>query len=101
MSRGIKPKGCNIDLGLAVSALSMEYGQGRTCQELADFCGCSPVNIHYYERSGLRKLRAALHRKDPILMELMESMGDFSPDTDSPESYQYSGVTPDPVYLLN
>ncbi len=63
-----------IELGLAVSALSLNYGQRRTHRELAAFCGCTWGNIWMIERRALHKLKRSLYmRNDPALRELLDS----------------------------
>lgn len=61
----------DIDLGLAVSALSLRYGETRTQVELAAFCNCSPQRIDQIEQKALRKIRNAL-RDNPKYAELRE-----------------------------
>lgn len=74
--RGSLAKGADIDLGLAVSALSLSYGQTRSHGDLAAFCGCGRSNIQHIENNALRKLRRAIFmRKDQVLIELMEHKG--------------------------
>ena len=69
--KGRLNEGANIDLGLAVSALSLEYGQTRTAEEIAAYCGCHRRAIEKIEKRALRKLqRAAFLRNDPVLREL-------------------------------
>jgi len=58
--RGQRNPDSNIDLGLAVSALSLRYGQARSARELAAFCGCRHGTIQFIERRALRKLRIKL-----------------------------------------
>lgn len=71
--RGQKPPDCDIDLGLAVSALSLEYGQTRTYEELAAYCGCSKSAIQNIEYKALRKVRRAIYcHQHPVFRELME-----------------------------
>lgn len=73
--RGAPRKGSDIDLGLAVSALSLRYGMTRSLEELAAFCGCARGNLWFIERRALHKLqRAIFMRRDPILSELIESV---------------------------
>ncbi|MEM9236025.1 MAG: sigma factor-like helix-turn-helix DNA-binding protein [Verrucomicrobiota bacterium] len=47
----------SIDLGLAVSALTLKRGETRTQEELAAFCGCSKAMIYLIEKRALKKLR--------------------------------------------
>lgn len=58
--RGKLSRGADIDLGLAVSALSLRPGQCRSYGELAAFCGCRRSLIQYYEQRALRKMRRRL-----------------------------------------
>jgi len=74
MPRGRKKEGCDIDLGLAISALTLRYGQTRTYQEIADFCGCSKSAIQSIEGKAMRKIRIKLNT-DPELSELVHSIG--------------------------
>ena len=46
-----------IDLGLAVSALSLRLGQTRSHAELAAFCGVHKRTIQKIEDVAIRKLR--------------------------------------------
>jgi hypothetical protein len=71
MPRGRKKEGCDIDLGLAISALTLRYGQTRTYQEMADFCGCSRNAIQSIENKALRKIRVRCN-EDEELRELIE-----------------------------
>lgn len=48
-------------LGLAVSALSLQPGETRTCREIAAFCKTSPQNVSLIEHRALRKIRAKLY----------------------------------------
>ncbi len=69
--RGRRGKNCQIDLGLAVSALSLSYGQTRTPDELAAYCGCTRQQIDNIYQKALRKLYAAhFVRHDPSMQEL-------------------------------
>lgn len=72
--KGKKGEDCDIDLGLAISALSLKYGQTRSQIELAAYCGCSQQAIQYIERRALRKMRIAFYRK-PELQELAKDVG--------------------------
>lgn len=71
--RGQRPPDCDIDLGLAVSALTLQYGQTRTYEELAAYCGCSKTAIQNIENKAMRKLRMRLRLRgqDPIMDELI------------------------------
>lgn len=60
MKRDTRPKGRQIDLGLAVSGALLPPGQIRDTAELARFCGCSRQLIHTIEKSAIAKIRAAL-----------------------------------------
>ena len=55
--RGRRHAHASIDLGLAVSALSLRAGQSRSHEELAAFCGVSHKAIQKIEDKALRKLR--------------------------------------------
>lgn len=73
--KGRPTPGSNIDLGLAISALSLEFGQTRTTEEIAAFCGCTKQNISHIELRALRKLRVKLQfHKDPTLRELVATL---------------------------
>jgi hypothetical protein len=65
--RGKRDLDCNIDLGLAVSALSLSYGQTRTREEIAFFCNCNRKTIQKIEERGLRKLRHRLRHNHELL----------------------------------
>ena len=52
-----------IDLGLAVSALSLKPGECRSYGELAAFCGVHRSAIQHIELKAMKKLRRAL---DPL-----------------------------------
>jgi hypothetical protein len=67
--RGQLAKTADIDLGLAVSAATLEPGETRSHEDLAAFCGCSKTNIQHIERRALRKLR-----NKPALRELFETL---------------------------
>lgn len=56
-----------VELGLAISRLSMKAGQTRTCRELAAYCGVSTQAIQQMERKALRKLRFRLM---PVIGEM-------------------------------
>lgn len=51
-----------INLGLAVSALTLKPGECRTAAEIAAFCGCARANIERIEGVALRKMRARLSK---------------------------------------
>ena len=73
--KGKLSKYANIDLGLAVSALSLTPGERRSHYELAAFCGVSHSAIQQIEGRALRKLRNRfLFMKDPILKEAIEQV---------------------------
>lgn len=55
--RGQRSTDANIDLGLAVSALSLAEGQSRSCEEIAAFCGVSKAAIQKIEAKAFRKFR--------------------------------------------
>lgn len=72
MPKGRRKKGDNdIDLGLAISALTLRHGQTRTYQQMADFCGCSRAAIQSIESKAMRKIRLRCST-DPELKELLE-----------------------------
>ena len=58
--RGRRNPSSDIDLGLAVSALSLRYGQVRSHSELAAFCGVSKRAVQKIEQIALRKVRLRL-----------------------------------------
>ena len=68
--------GSEIDLGLAVSRLSLSPGQTRSYTELARFCGCSHEAIRKIERRAMKKIRNSLKALtgDPELAELVEGL---------------------------
>ena len=71
-----RPRKPGIDLGLAVSALSLQPGQTRTYRELSAFCVAAgtPVSwqrIWQIEQRALRKLRAKLYA-DHVLQEVLK-----------------------------
>lgn len=55
--RGKRITDNRIELGLAVSALSLRYGETRSTRELARFCNCAHVTIQNIERKALQKAR--------------------------------------------
>lgn len=57
LGKGKRSPDANIDLGLAISALSMKYGDTRTYQEIAFFCGVTDHAIRKIGEKALRKLR--------------------------------------------
>ncbi len=68
------PPDADIDLGLAISALTLRYGECRTQDEIAVFCGCAR-QICNIENRAMRKLhRSFFWRKEPELMELFEQV---------------------------
>lgn len=62
--RGRRSPDANIDLGLAVSALSLRYGQDRTAEEIAAFCGVEKYAIQRIEGIALQKMRTRLKREE-------------------------------------
>lgn len=63
MKRNTRPKGLDIDLGLAVSGATLPPGQIRDTAELARYCGCSRQMIHIIEKRAIAKVQDALaHR---------------------------------------
>lgn len=73
--RGQRKEGANIDLGLAVSALSLRPGETRSLGDLAAFCGCSRGNMWHLEQQALHKIKRAIFmRKDPVMCELVEAI---------------------------
>src|SRR5262245_63878018 len=68
--KGRLPHNANIDLGLAILALTSE--PPHTAHTIAAYCGCSRQRIQQIEQKALRKLRAALYR-DRILSEAFEN----------------------------
>jgi hypothetical protein len=84
--KGSLPKDADIDLGLAISALTLRYGETRTEEEIAAYCGCSRQMINRLAISGLKKLRNALiFRKDPVLQELLRDSRGLLQDDNSGE----------------
>lgn len=74
MPKGKRRPDANIDLGLAISALTLKYGQTRSHKEIAAYCGCSWQAIYSIEAKALHKVRKALYmRKDPVLIELLQN----------------------------
>src|SRR5436190_6305130 len=68
-----------ITLGLAISALSLQPGETRTCEELAFFCQaagahCTRQNISQMEQRALRKCRLFLYRQKDLDAELRASL---------------------------
>ncbi len=73
--KGKLPADADIDLGLAISALTLRYGECRTQDEIAAYCGCSRQQICNIENRAIRKLRRSFFwRKEPELMELFEQV---------------------------
>ena len=72
---GRLPADANIDLGLAISAATLQPGEQRSTYELAAYCGCTHQNITRIEQRALRKLRIRLRfHKDPILREAVQTL---------------------------
>jgi hypothetical protein len=72
MPKGRRKKGdSDIDLGLAISALTLRYGQTRTYEEIAGFCGCSKSAIQSIENKAMRKIRLRCNT-DEELREILE-----------------------------
>lgn len=65
--RGSRTPGSDIDLGLAVSALTLKLGETRTRTEIAAYCGCSPGNIWAIEQKALRKVKQKLIEEAALL----------------------------------
>lgn len=55
-----KAKAERLDLGLAISRLSMQPGQTRTLEEIAAYCECTREAIRKIEKSALAKMKARL-----------------------------------------
>lgn len=69
--RGQPPEAGRIELGLAVSALSLKLGEERTQRQLAYFCDCDHKTIQNIERKALEKARFKLRqiiREEGILV---------------------------------
>lgn len=64
--RDTRPLGQQIELGLAVSAISLPPGQTRTLHELAAYCGCSKQTIKQIQTNAITKIRQALRRRGII-----------------------------------
>jgi hypothetical protein len=77
MPRGKRKDDCDIDLGLAISALTLRYGQTRTYEQIAAFCGCSKSAIQSIESKGMRKIRVRC-RTDEELREIIEEFRSHS-----------------------
>jgi DNA-directed RNA polymerase specialized sigma24 family protein len=58
--RGQRNPDADIDLGLAVSALSLQRGQTRSASELAAFCGVRHGTIQFIEKKAIKKMRKRL-----------------------------------------
>jgi hypothetical protein len=58
--RGRRAPDCIIELGLAISRLSMRPGETRTAREISYFCNCSAWAISLIERRAIRKMRVRL-----------------------------------------
>ena len=65
--RGKRSSDADIDLGLAVSALSMRYGQSRSHEEIAAFCGVHHRTIQKIEHKALRKMRLRVSELKELL----------------------------------
>jgi hypothetical protein len=52
-----------IDLGLAVSALSIRPGECRGVKTLAKYCDCSPQAISLISAAAIAKIRRALRQR--------------------------------------
>ncbi len=87
--RGKKSEHSDVDLGLAISALSLEYGETRTFHDIAAFCGCSTSNIQQIADKAMRKLRKKIFlRKDRELCQLLEELA-------APREREYSVHLPE------
>lgn len=49
-----------IDLGLAISGLTLRFGETRTLEEIAAYCGCSRQGVALIEKRALQKVRQRL-----------------------------------------
>jgi len=58
--RDTKPKGRQIDIGLAVAGATLPPGQCRDLSEIAAYCGCSRQLIHTIQNRAVAKIRDAL-----------------------------------------
>jgi hypothetical protein len=98
--RGVKQADCAIDLGLAISGATLHYGETRTEEEIAAYCGCSRQMINRLYQRGLKKLRnAQIFRKDPVLAELLGCYRDLlQRDTGSGE-YRVPGSNKTSSYI--
>jgi hypothetical protein len=61
-----------FEVGMCCLASISEPSERHTCDEIADFTGCSRQRIQQIEGRALRKLRAALYRDKGIELELKE-----------------------------
>lgn len=61
--RDTRPKGREIDIGLAIAGATLPPGQMRDLTEIAAYCGCSRQLIHAIEKSAVNKIREALNQK--------------------------------------
>jgi hypothetical protein len=65
-----------IALGLAIAELCRKPGHRLTCDDIADFCGCSGAYIRQIEKRALRKLKVALKRQSGITdLSALEPVG--------------------------
>ena len=60
--RDTRPKGREIDIGLAIAGATLPPGQMRDLTEIAAYCGCSRQLIHTIEKSAVKKIREALNQ---------------------------------------
>ena len=73
--KGTLNKGADIDLGLAISAATLEPGEHRTNEEIAAYCGCTRQNVDRIYQRAMRKLRVRLQfHKDPLIRELVQTL---------------------------
>ena len=70
-----KEKASRIDLGLAISRLTMEPGECRTLAEIAAYCGCSRQGIQYIEQKAILKVRKRL--RDLLGIDFKDHRNDF------------------------
>jgi hypothetical protein len=61
-----------FEVGMICLASISEPGERHTCDEIADFTGCSRQRIQQIEGRALRKIRAVLYRDKTIEKELRE-----------------------------
>src|SRR5262245_50853771 len=74
MPQGRAHPDINIELGLAVSALTMLPGETRTLEEIAAYCNCSRERIRQIEFRALRKMRIRLEAQGIKWADVMESL---------------------------